>query len=206
MDVRVPRCLREPKNVAMKRVITFVDASLKVYGAVVFFQCEYDDATVSSRMITLKNKVAPLKPRTVPRLELIGAILVLRLTQNLIRILEIPMKMVTFFSESTDVLWWIRGHGRDFRPFVANRVGEIQMSTEPSQWQHVPTDQNPADLCTRGATPSELSECSLWWNEPKWVLEDKSKYPKMQVGSRPNKSSEVKTTNKRMMDKEMQRY
>ena len=96
--------------------------------------------------------------------------------------------------------------GRDFRSFVANRVGEKQMSTEPSQWQHVPTDQNPADLCTRGATPSELSECSLWWNEPKWVLEDKSKYPKMQVGSRPNKSSEVKTTNKRMMDKEMQRY
>ena len=109
VDVRVPRCLREPKNVAMKRVITFVDASLKVYGAVVFFQCEYDDATVSSRMITLKNKVAPLKPRTVPRLELIGAILVLRLTQNLMRIiLEIPMNMVTFFSDSTDVLWWTR--------------------------------------------------------------------------------------------------
>ena len=114
MDVREPRCLREPKKVVMKRVITFVDASLKAYGAVAFLQCEYYDATVSSRMIASKNKVTPLKPMTVPRLELMGAILGLRLTQNLIRILEIPMKMVTFFSESTDVLWWIRGHGRDF--------------------------------------------------------------------------------------------
>ena len=149
MNVRVPRCLHEPKKIVIKRVITFVDASLKPYGAVAFLQCEYYDATVSSRMIASKNKVTPLKPMTVPRLELMGAILGLRLTQNLIRILEIPMKMVTFFSESTDVLWWIRGHGRDFRPFVANRVGEIQMSTEPSQWQHVPTDQNPADLYTR---------------------------------------------------------
>ena len=97
-----------------KRVITFVDASLKAYGAVAFLQCEYDNATVSSRMIASKSKVAPLKPMTVPRLELMGAILGLRLTQKIIRILEMPMNMVTVFSDSTNILWWIRGHGRDF--------------------------------------------------------------------------------------------
>ena len=90
--------------------------------------------------------MAPLNPMTVPRLELIGAILGLRLTQSLLTVLEAPMQSVTFYSDSTDVLWWIRGRGKDFRPFVANRIGEIQMFTEPSQWQHVFTEENPADL------------------------------------------------------------
>jgi hypothetical protein len=95
-------------------------------------------------MIASKSKVAPLKPVTVPRLELMGAILDLRLTQNISRVLEIPVPMqsVMFFSDSKDVLWWIRGRGRDFRSFVANRVGEIQMATEPCQWQYVLTDKN----------------------------------------------------------------
>ena len=38
------------------------------------------------------------------------------------------------------------------------------MFTELSQWQHVSTIANAADLCTGGASPSELVECSLWWN------------------------------------------
>ena len=61
------------------------------------------------------------------------------------------VQAVTFYSHSTVVLWWVRGHGRSFRPFVANRIGEIQMATDPSQKHHVVTEENPADLCTRGA-------------------------------------------------------
>ena len=84
-----------------------------------------------------------------------------------------------------DVLWWFRGHGRSFRPFVANRIGEIQMVTEPSQWQHVPTGENPADLCKRGASPDELLGNLLWWHGPTWLLsEDKDGWPKMDVSSR----------------------
>ena len=165
-NVQVPRCLREAKEVVAKRVITFVDASLRAYGTVVYLQCVYNDATVSSRLVASKCKVAPLKPMTVPRLELAGAVLGLRLTQHLTVVLGLPMQSITFYSDSTDILWWIRGQGRSFRPFVANRIGEIQMETEPSQWQHVPTGENPADLCTRGATPDELLENSLWWHGP----------------------------------------
>ena len=99
---------------------------------------------------------------TVPRLELMGAVWGLRLTQHLVHILEVPIQTVTFYSDSTDVLWWVRGHGRSFLPFVANPIGEIQMATDPSQWQHVVTGENAADLCTRGATPEELWGSSFW--------------------------------------------
>ena len=125
---------------------------------------EYDNDTVTSRLIAAKSKLASLTPMTVPRLELMSAILGLCLTQSLLTVLEAPMQSVTFYSDNTYVLWWIGGRGKDFRPFVADRIGEIQMFTELSQWQHVSTIANAADLCTGGASPSELAECSLWWN------------------------------------------
>ena len=196
--VQVPRCLREAKEVVAKRVVTFVDASLQAYGTVVYLQCVYNDATASNRLVASKCKVAPLKPMTVPRLELAGAVLGLRLTQHLTVVLRLPMQSVTFYSDSMDVLWWIRGHGRSFRPFVANRIGEIQMVTEPSQWQHVPTEENPADLCTRGATPDELLTNSLWWHGPKWLLsEDKAGWPKMDVRRCPTSLPELKTSDRK---------
>ena len=195
-DIRVPRCLPETgKEIVKKSVITFVDASLKAYGAVVCLHCEYEDTTISCRLISSKTKVAPLKPISVPRLELMAAVLGLRLTQRIVSILEVSMNTVMFYSDSNDVLWWIRGHGREFRAFVANRIGEIQMNTEPAQWQHVSTDQNLADLCRRGTTPKELSDCGLWWNGPVWLLDYRDKWPKMELDNCPNDLPEKITAN-----------
>ena len=58
----------------------------------------------------------------------------------------IPMQEVIFWSDSTNVLWWIKGHSRVYKPFVANRIGEIQSCTNPSQRHYVPTELNPAEI------------------------------------------------------------
>ena len=113
-EVKIPRCLRRPEPVKSKRIVTFVDTSQEAYGAAVYMRCEYDNDTVTSRLIAAKSKVALLNPMTVPRLELMVAILGLRLTESLLTILEAPMQSVTFYSDSTGVLWWIRGRGKDF--------------------------------------------------------------------------------------------
>ena len=186
--------LRRPEPVKSKHIVTFVDASQQAYGAAVYMRCEYDNDTVTRRLIAAKSKVASLNPMTVPRLELTGAILGLRLTQALLTVLEVTMQSVTFYSDSTDVLWWIRGRGKDF---VANRIGEIQMFTEPSQWQYVSTVENPTDLCTRGASTSELAECSLWWNGPDWLTNDFSEWSKIKVSDRPNKMPEIITSKRK---------
>ena len=46
---------------------------------------------MTSRLIDSKSKVAPLTPMTIPRLELMGAIVGLRLTQSISRTLRLPI-------------------------------------------------------------------------------------------------------------------
>ena len=52
----------------------------------------------------------------------------------------------------------LKGHSRVYKPFVANRIGEIQSCTNPSQWHYVPTELNPADYLTRGLNVPDLIE------------------------------------------------
>ena len=114
-----------------------------------------------------------------------SAVVGLRFTQSISRALELPLNAAAFYSDSIDVLRWIRGRGRDFHPFVANRIGEIQMYTDPAQWQHVPTEQNPADLCSRGTGPVKLPKSPLWWDGPQWMNKGKSEWPRMQLEDSP---------------------
>ena len=184
--------LHNHQPVKSKEVVTFVDASQQAYGAASYLRCEYEDGTVSAQLIASKSKVAQLTP--------MRAIVGLRLTQSVSRVLELPVKAVSFYSDSTDVLWWIRGRGRDFRPFMANCIGEIQISTEPGQWQHVSTDKNPADLCSRGTSPAELAESELWWSGPDWLVKEKSEWPKMGLAESPKVMPEMKSTKKQQQE------
>ena len=57
----------------------FSDASAQAYGAVVYLRAVYDDGSISSTIITLKTRVAPVKVQTIPRLELLAALILTRL-------------------------------------------------------------------------------------------------------------------------------
>ncbi|KAG8174732.1 hypothetical protein JTE90_012177 [Oedothorax gibbosus] len=41
--------------------------------------------------------------------------------------------------------------------------------TETSQWQHVASEDNPADLVSRGLEPSRLVNNELWWHGPSFI-------------------------------------
>lgn len=58
--------------------------------------------------------------------------------------------------------------------FVANRVAKIQELTVGGTWGHVPSEENPADLLSRGATIEDLKTNDLWWNGPSWIRERES--------------------------------
>ena len=129
--IRIPRSLQNRGIVKSICLHTFVDASENAYGAIVYVRIEYDDKSISVSLAASKTKVSPLKAVPIPRLELMGAHLGSGLAQSVARVLSVTQRQMIFWSDSVDVLWWIRGYGRMYKPFVSNRVGNIQSSSDP---------------------------------------------------------------------------
>jgi len=93
----------------------------------------------------------------------------LRLTESVSRIYSGSLGQAVFWSDGMNVLWWIRGRSRIFKPFVANRVGEIQSLTNPKQCRFVPTNENPADFTTKGVRVSDMAKEKKWWSGPEFL-------------------------------------
>jgi len=89
--------------------------------------------------------------------------------------LNIDKQNIIFWTDSTSVLWWIRGHSIQFKPFVANRIGEIQASVSPDRWRYVPIRENPADYLTRGPTLVEILQLRAWWEGPAFLMDSQCK-------------------------------
>ena len=79
------------------------------------------------------------------------------------------------WTDSMDVLGWIGNTSRNFKPFVADRVGKIQTKTEPSKWKYVPSSKNPADLASRGCKVAKLS--TTWIHGPEFLCESEENWP-----------------------------
>lgn len=68
----------------------------------------------------------PLKPLSIPRLELSAALLLAQLVDKVKNNLRIAIHSITYWSDSQIALSWVRIEPSSLHTFVANRVGEIQ--------------------------------------------------------------------------------
>lgn len=72
-----------------------------------------------------KARVAPLKPATIPRMELTAATMASRMDTIWRKELQMELADSMFWTDSTSVLKYINNKTTRFRTFVANRVSEI---------------------------------------------------------------------------------
>ncbi|XP_074632702.1 uncharacterized protein LOC141891606 [Acropora palmata] len=110
---------------------------------------------VHCSLVMAKSRVTPLKPITVPRLELAAAVVSTNISTFLQKELKYDLSEV-FWTNSKVVLGYVSNEARRFHTFVANRVQLIRDRTSPDQWNHVETKSNPADDASRGLTAQEL--------------------------------------------------
>lgn len=175
--IRHPRVLLlNPDRIKKSEIHCFTDASERAYGAVVYLKVIYEGEVVV-RWVTAKGKVCPLEPISIPRLELMAAVLGASITAAIRKSLDIEGLITRMWTDSMTVIWWIIGRARNLKLFVANRVMEIHKYTEPSQWRHVPGDQNPADIISRGCTLQELRDSDLWKSGPAFMKKDVNEWP-----------------------------
>lgn len=84
--------------------------------------------------------------------------------------LQMDKTQVQLWTDSMITLHWIHSSALKWKPFVSNRVTEIQTLTVPESWPHCHGKWNPADLPTRGLKVQDLKQNTLWWNGPKVLM------------------------------------
>jgi hypothetical protein len=99
---------------------------------------------------------------TIPRLELQAALMLAKLVTKVRTALTIKTDTTILCCDSTIALCWIKSEPRILKTFESNRVSQIQDLTENDLWKYISTKQNSADLVSRGISPRQLENLSVW--------------------------------------------
>ena len=175
--LRIARCHKPQEFDEIKNAKPhhFSDASQNGYGQWSYLRLVDVKDRVHCSLAMGKSRVTPLKPITIPRLELTAALVSSKISCMLRTELEYEPMKEFFWTDSKTVLGYINNDSRRLHIFVGNRVQEIREKTSPNQWHYVGTKSNPADIASRGAGAQELIDNPLWWNGPEFLwssLED----------------------------------
>lgn len=127
-----------------------------------------EDGQISIGFILGKARLAPQAEPTIPRLELCAAVLAVEMAELIVREMDFQLDAVTFYCDSKVVLGYIHNESKRFYVYVHHRVQRIRQSTQPRQWQYVPTENNPADHASRSVHASELAN-SNWLTGPAFL-------------------------------------
>ncbi|XP_058987609.1 uncharacterized protein LOC131806839 [Musca domestica] len=193
-DFRLPRHMFDGEKPTKIEIHTFVDASEKAYGAVVYLRAMLPDGRHIVRLLCSKSKIAPIKEITLPRLELCAAELGTKLTAKVKAELGYEDLRTIYWSDSEITLYWINSEPSALKTFVANKVKNIQGRSINTQWRHVGTKDNPADYISRGMKPDRLSGCLMWFYGPTYLHGNESLWPGPFSKNRENQSDlEFKT-------------
>ncbi|XP_026666969.1 uncharacterized protein LOC113463933 [Ceratina calcarata] len=176
-NCKIDRCYQlKNQQTTFAELHIFCDASTKAYAAVAYWRLALSDDKFHVSIIAAKARVAPLKVVSIPRLELQAALLGVRLAKTISDEHDFKISKRAFWSDSKTVLSWIRKDPRDFKVFVANRLGEIRENSKVDEWKYINTKENPADDGTRSVT-NALQQGSRWLQGPSFLREPENRWP-----------------------------
>ena len=175
-EIKIPRKMinQDPRDpLEIIELHRFSDASFQNYGACIYIRSISLAGRVDVRLVAAKSRLAPMKPSTIPRLELLGNLLLSRLMVSVKNALSSVLKISKeyFWTDSQITLAWISSQKKEFKTFVENRVQEIRRNTDLNDWLYCETKQNPADLLTRLKKLENFQACGFWWEGPDFLKE-----------------------------------
>ena len=144
----------------------FSDASFVGYGVACYLRMVNMKGEVEVSLVMGKARVSPLKPTTVPRLELTAAMVSVKIAAMLIDELKFNDLKVYYWTDSKIVLGYILNGKRRYRIYVANRKELINTYTKEIQWRYIDTEDNPSDLASRGISPRVAEKVERWFGGP----------------------------------------
>lgn len=191
--IQVPRCVMPDTlgSIQSAQLHTFADASNTGHGHCTYLRLVDTNRRVHVSLLASKARVAPIKPVTIPRLELQAATGAVKAANKYAKELDLPDLTHHFYSDSRVVLGYIHNTKERFHTYVANRVATIRNLSDPDSWSHVPTTINPADMASRGTSISELIH-SHWFSGPQFLWTEPLSLPQQPSLSVDSDDPEVK--------------
>ena len=177
--VSVPRHFIFPKDsIVSVHLVGFSDASKDAYAAVVYLVSTKCRGEKASHICAAKSRVSPIAKQSIPRLELLGALILSRLTKSVKRVLEevVEIKYTTHCSDSQAALAWIKNTNGTYKQYVQDRAKEVRLNSDLDSWHYVPTKCNPADIASRGCLGNDF-DFSRWEAGPAWLCEPRENWP-----------------------------
>ncbi|XP_061708236.1 uncharacterized protein LOC133518592 [Cydia pomonella] len=178
-ECRIPRRLTcKPINKCDNSLHVFSDASKVSFATAIFLRSDCE-GEVTVQLVQARSRVLPIREVSIPRAELMGALIATRLYLQVKEALDLSNCRVFFWTDASVAFTWITSEG-DWNIFVKNRVKEIRQHTNVENWRHLPGLLNPADLPSRGCNARQLLK-SKWWEGPAWLKAKESEWPKSQL-------------------------
>ncbi|XP_054611256.1 uncharacterized protein LOC129169152 [Dunckerocampus dactyliophorus] len=176
-QVRFIRALTPPDPCTKPCGITFSDGSERSYGAVLYLRWQVpEDVTI--RLVEAKARLTPLDHKgDAVKAEVCGAVYAARLKKHFQKQCSIHVEKWHHLVDSQTVLGAIQRENYGYQTFFANRIGEIQGSTNVQDWWWIPGPLNIADIISRGASPKELDEGTEWQQGPKFLSLPETEWP-----------------------------
>ena len=169
--------IKSVSSVVTYQLHHFSDASQIGYGNVSYLRMENQDGTVTVSMLYSKARVSPIKPVTIPRLELLATALSVKIDARLKQEWNVKLEESVFWTDSEIVLAYICDTSKRYHTFVANKISQIRSHSVSAQWHHIPGYENPSDIASRGATPMKL-KLSKWFTGPDILFQGLKDWPR----------------------------
>jgi hypothetical protein len=156
--ITFPRAAKPKEEVVGKPILLiFGDGSTMVSCALAYLRWQIADGTVQCRLLAGKTRVAPVCKISIPRMELMGALLARKVRDSL----QTELEAVQYFTDSTAVLGMILRESATYQEFVGTRVSEIKTKSDPeTKWFWILGDM---DMGTRPTVMlKDMGPSTLW--------------------------------------------
>jgi len=150
----------------------FSNASEDGFGQASYIRMINKSGDIHCSLVMAKSRVAPAKFLSIPRLELMAAVLSVQISQLVRKELKLSKYSKfeeVFWTDSQVVLGYINNNARRFKVFVANRVQIIKENSSAEQWNYVASKDNPADLASRGVNVKQSDKVKMWFEGPRFL-------------------------------------
>lgn len=187
-EISHDRCMKPENAVGKPQLHGFSDGGVLAFGTCIFLRWELTNGQFTCKFVASKAFVAPLKRRSIPRLELMGCVGMTRLVKSVEDSLRTEFEKKVLWVDSTTVLTWLKSPPRIYKPFVGARVAEIQETHDVGCFRYVPSELNHADQLTK---PIPMRKLSDWHLGPEYLKLSEEKWPENRKSSSEDLESEA---------------